>query len=56
MYEKLPHRVGECPVAEEASEDSFWLPQRALMGSVEDTLDIARATLKIHEALKLTSS
>lgn len=56
MYEKLPHRVGECPVAEEASEDSFWLPQRTLMGSVEDTLDIARATVKIHEALKLTSS
>jgi len=26
------------------------------MGSVDDTVDIARATVKIHGALKLTSS
>ena len=52
MYENLPHRVEACPVAEQACHDSFWLPQRVLMGSSEDTEDIRRAIEKIHEVYK----
>jgi hypothetical protein len=39
-------------VAEQACRDSFWLPLRTLMGSEQDTLDIARAIGKIHEVFK----
>jgi hypothetical protein len=39
-------------VAERACKDSFWLPQRVLMGSKEDTLDITRAIAKIYEVVK----
>jgi dTDP-4-amino-4,6-dideoxygalactose transaminase len=52
MFRDLPHRIDPCPVAERACQDSFWLPQRVLMGSEEDTLDIARAIAKIYEAVK----
>ena len=55
MFRELPHRVEPCPVAERACKDSFWLPQRVLMGSEEDTLDIARAIAKIYEVVKPTS-
>ena len=43
LYRTSPCRVTKCPVAEQAVKDSFWLPQRVLMGSEEDTLDIVRA-------------
>ena len=52
MYESVQHRVEPCPVAEEACETSFWLPLKTIMGSEEDTLDIARAIEKIHGAWK----
>jgi dTDP-4-amino-4,6-dideoxygalactose transaminase len=52
MFRELPHRVEPCPVAERACKDSFWLPQRVLMGSEEDTRDIARAIAKIYEVVK----
>lgn len=52
MFRELPHRLEPCPVAERACKDSFWLPQRVLMGSEDDTVDIARAIAKIYEAVK----
>jgi dTDP-4-amino-4,6-dideoxygalactose transaminase len=54
VFRELPHRLDPCPVAERACKDSFWLPQRVLMGSEEDTLDIARAIAKIYEIVKPT--
>jgi dTDP-4-amino-4,6-dideoxygalactose transaminase len=52
MFDSLPHRVEPCPIAENACKDSFWLPQRALMGSEDDTRDIGRAMEKIYQAVK----
>jgi dTDP-4-amino-4,6-dideoxygalactose transaminase len=52
FFEKLPFRAQDCPVAEAACGDSFWLHLRTLMGSEEDTLDIARAIAKIHAVYK----
>ena len=52
LYKTEPCRRTECPVAEQAVKDSFWLPQRVLMGSEEDTLDIVRAVEKVHQAYK----
>ena len=52
LFERHPCRVESCPVAEQACRDSFWLPLRTLMGSEQDTLDIARAIGKIHEVFK----
>ncbi|MCB1021163.1 MAG: DegT/DnrJ/EryC1/StrS family aminotransferase [Acidobacteria bacterium] len=52
LYRTSPCRVTKCPVAEQAVKDSFWLPQRVLMGSEEDTLDIVRAIDKVFEAYK----
>jgi hypothetical protein len=39
-------------VAERACKDSFWLPQRVLMGSEQDALDIALAIAKIYEVVQ----
>jgi dTDP-4-amino-4,6-dideoxygalactose transaminase len=52
VYESHPFRALDCPVAEAACGDSFWLHLRTLMGGEEDTLDIARAIGKIHEVYK----
>ncbi len=52
LYQELPCRTEPCPAAEKACQDSFWLPQRLLMGSEEDTLDIARAIEKIYQTAK----
>jgi dTDP-4-amino-4,6-dideoxygalactose transaminase len=52
MFRELPHRMDPCPVAERVCKDSFWLPQRVLMGSEEDTRDIARAIDKIYDVVK----
>lgn len=54
MFRDLPHRVEPCPVAERACKDAFWLPQRVLMGTKEDTLDVTRAITKIYEVVKPT--
>ncbi len=52
MEKKAPSRVGACPTAEAASRDSFWLPQRVLMGTEEDSHDVVRAVEKIFEVYK----
>jgi dTDP-4-amino-4,6-dideoxygalactose transaminase len=52
MFAALQHRVEPCPVAEQACKNSFWLPQRVLMGDKDDALDVARAIEKIHEVVK----
>ncbi|MEX2302748.1 MAG: DegT/DnrJ/EryC1/StrS family aminotransferase [Bryobacterales bacterium] len=52
LFRNVPHRVEPCPVAERACKDSFWLPQRVLMGSKEDALDITRAIAKIYDVVK----
>ena len=52
LYENHPHRKALCHNAEEASKNAFWLPQRTLMGTTEDTLDIVKAIRKIHEVYK----
>jgi len=41
---------GACPVAERACRDeAIWLTQNLLLGTPEDTLDIARAFTKVYE-------
>jgi dTDP-4-amino-4,6-dideoxygalactose transaminase len=41
---------GTCPVAERACRDeAIWLTQNLLLGTAEDTLDIASAFLKVYE-------
>ncbi|MBI1356741.1 MAG: aminotransferase class I/II-fold pyridoxal phosphate-dependent enzyme [Acidobacteria bacterium] len=52
LYEKHPYRKVSCRVAEQACKDSFWLPQRTLMGNDEDTSDIVRAIDKIYQTYK----
>lgn len=48
----VPSRTTKCPVAEAASRDSFWLPQRVLMGTEDDARDVVRAVEKIYEVFK----
>ena len=50
LYERLPHRALPCPVAEQATSDSFWLPMQLFMGTNEDAEDAARAIRKVHRA------
>jgi len=52
LYNKVKHRKTTCPVAEAACTDSFWLPQRVLMGSEDDTRDVIRAIEKVYEVYK----
>ena len=52
VYKTSPYRKVACPVAEQACKDSFWLPQRTLMGSDADTNDIVRAIDKIHQTYR----
>ncbi len=52
VYQKVEHRVSACRVAEQASKDSFWLPQRVLMGSEDDTRDVVAAIEKVYEAYR----
>ncbi|UXH76107.1 DegT/DnrJ/EryC1/StrS family aminotransferase [Roseateles amylovorans] len=39
--------IAECPVTEHIAAQGIWIHHRALLGSVEDTLDIARAITKV---------
>ena len=55
LFADHPCRIEPCPEAELASQNSFWLPLRTLMGSEKDTLDIVRAIEKIHEVFKPVS-
>ena len=50
VFRQLPHRADLCPVAEQATRDSFWLPLRLFMGTAEDAEDAARAIAKVHRA------
>ena len=52
LYRTTPKRTLPCPVAEQACKDSFWLPQRVLLGSEADVLDVATAIRKIYEVFK----
>lgn len=52
VYQKLPHRLTDCRVAEDASRRAFWLPQQVLLGTPEDTQDVVRAIVKIYEQYK----
>ncbi len=52
LFQNYEHRAGACPVAEQSSRDSFWLPMNLFMGGEDDAADIARAMRKIHEAVK----
>lgn len=52
VYKNMPRRILECPVADQASKDSFWIPQRVLMGSEHDTEDVIQAIRKIYEVYK----
>ena len=52
LYKSAPRRVLECPVADQASKDSFWLPQRVLMGSEADTADVVKAFEKVYDVFK----
>lgn len=48
----VPSRTTKCPVAEAASRDSFWLPQRVLMGTEDDAREVVSAVEKIYEVFK----
>jgi hypothetical protein len=44
------HYRDSCPVAERACRDeSIWVTQEMLLGTEEDTLDIARAFEKVYQ-------
>jgi dTDP-4-amino-4,6-dideoxygalactose transaminase len=54
VYQQYPCRVEPCPVAEATIQDAFWMPHRMLMGSEQDTMDIAKALREARqEAQKL---
>ena len=55
LYERLPHRALPCPVAEQATKDSFWLPMQLFMGTEEDAADAARAIKKVHQACQAST-
>ncbi len=52
LFQDHEHRAATCPVAEQSSKDSFWLPMNLFMGSEDDAVDIARAMRKIHKTVK----
>ncbi len=52
LFRQQPHRACECPAAEQACRDSFWLPMRVFSGTGDDAADAARAIAKIHRVVK----
>ena len=52
LYRQQPHRALPCPVAEQATVDSFWLPMNLFMGTEEDAMDAAWAIAKVHRACR----
>ena len=52
VFRRRPHRTLPCPVAERASQTSFWLPMNLFMGTEEDAADAARAITKVYLACK----
>jgi len=41
LYQRIPCRVMQCPVAEACVEDAFWMLHRVLLGDESTTLAIA---------------
>ena len=56
LFDRQPHRVLPCPVAEAATHDAFWLPMNIFMGSADDAADAARAIAKVHDAYRRSGS
>ena len=56
LFDRQPHRVLPCPVAESATREAFWLPMNIFMGTGDDAADAAKAIAKVHEAYKLSGS
>ncbi len=52
VFKGLEHRALQCPVAEGACFDSFWLPMRLFMGTEQDATDAALAIAKVHAAFQ----
>ena len=52
VYRTLPHRALSCPVAEQATRDSFWLPMCLFMGTEDDAAEAAFAIVKVYEAVR----
>ena len=50
VFRQLPHRTLPCPIAEQATRDSIWLPLSLFMGTQEDAADAARAIAKVHRS------
>ncbi len=47
--QRAPHRSGDCGVAEHAcASEAVWIRHNALIGGVEDALDVARAFEKVQ--------
>ncbi len=45
----VPHRVGDCPVAERAcASETVWVRQNVLLGAEEDAIDVARALERVQ--------
>lgn len=55
LAERLGRRysAAECPVADEVSTDTIWLPQRYLLGSEGQTHEVAQAIEKVVRAADL---
>ena len=56
LFDRQPHRVLPCPVAEAATHDAFWLPMNIFMGTADDAADAARAIAKVHDAYRRRGS
>ena len=56
LFDRQPHRVLPCPVAEAATHDAFWLPMNIFMGTANDAADAARAIAKVHDAYRRSGS
>ncbi|MXY67079.1 MAG: DegT/DnrJ/EryC1/StrS family aminotransferase [Acidobacteriia bacterium] len=56
LFDRQPHRVLPCPVAEAATRNAFWLPMNIFMGTRDDAADAARAIAKVHEAYRSSGS
>lgn len=54
VFRERAHRTLPCPIAERASQASFWLPMNLFMGTEEDAADAARAIKKVHRAYQAT--
>lgn len=56
LFDRQPHRVLPCPVAEAATHDTFWLPMNIFMGTADDAADAAKAIAKVHDAYRRSGS